>query len=39
MTFIKILRKYNPNKKRKIFMVSYDMIADMFNIKKNLIQM
>ena len=34
MTFIKKNEKYNPNKKRKIFIIFYDMIADMLSIKK-----
>ena len=33
----KNIEEYNPNKKRKIFVVFTDMIADMLN-NKNLIQ-
>ena len=32
--FIKILKKYNPNKNRKTLIVFDDMIADMLNDKK-----
>ena len=34
----KNVEEYNSNKKRKIMIVSDDVIADMFNDKKNLIQ-
>ena len=29
----KIIEEYNPNKKRKILIISDDMIADMLSIK------
>ena len=34
MIFIKIFEEYNPNKKRKIFIVFDDIIADMLSNKK-----
>ena len=34
----KNMEDYNPEKKRKILIVFDDMIADMINNKKNLIQ-
>ena len=34
----KNMEEYNPNKKQKILIVFDNMIADILNIKKNLIQ-
>ena len=34
----KNIEEYNPNKKQKILIVFYNMIADMFSNKKNIIQ-
>ena len=34
----KNMEEYNPNKKQKILIVFDNMIADVLNIKKNLIQ-
>ena len=34
----KNIEEYNPNKKQKILTVFYNMIADMFSNKKNIIQ-
>ena len=34
----KNITEYNPNKKRKILFVFYDMTTDMLRNKKNLIQ-
>ena len=34
----KNIKEYNPNKKREMLIVFYDMIANMLSNKKNLIQ-